>query len=45
MDETEGDYILEIEGGKRGLRWINADPTKTDRISMFGKMNEDLHQG
>ena len=45
VDETEGDYILEIEGGKRGLRWINADPTKTDRISMFDKMNEDLHQG
>jgi hypothetical protein len=41
VNETEGEYVLEIAGGRKGLRWINADPSKTERVSMFGKMNED----
>jgi hypothetical protein len=45
VEETDGDYVLEIERGGNGVRWINADPAVTDRVSIFGKMNEDLHEG
>ena len=42
--EAEGPYVLELTNDE-GKRWIDADPKKTDRISIFGKMNEDLHEG
>ena len=45
IDEAEGDYVLEIAEGRRGLRWVNADPARTDRVSIFRKMNEDLREG
>ena len=39
VTEMEGDYILEIGKDKKGKIWVDADPVKTMRLSVFGKMN------
>jgi hypothetical protein len=35
ITETEGDYILEIGKGRKGKLWVDADPGKTARLSVF----------
>ena len=45
VDETEGDYILELNDVEGQKKWVDADTARTWRVSIFGKMNEDLHEG
>ena len=45
VGETDGDYVLEIKRGRNGVRWINADPSVTDRVSIFGKRTRTCMKG
>jgi hypothetical protein len=43
VKERDGEYILMMKREGAANVWIDADPKLGDRVSLFGKMNEDLH--
>jgi hypothetical protein len=45
IEETEGPYVLKITREGAPDIWVDADPNLGKRISIFGKMNMDLHKG
>ena len=43
--DTDQPYVLGIARKDQETLYVDADPNKGKRISLFGKMNEDLHRG
>ena len=43
--DTDRPYVLGITRKDQETLYVDADPNKGKRISLFGKMNEDLHRG
>ena len=44
VEEREGPYVLKITRDGAPDIWVDADPKQGDRVSIFGKMNMNLHE-
>jgi hypothetical protein len=44
-DDTDRPYVLGITRENQETIYVDADPAKNGKTSVFGKMNEDLHKG